>query len=534
MLYFARWKVGLIVLSVVLAILFVVPNFFSKNEVDSWPDFLPKRQVVLGLDLSGGAHMLLEIDRDKLIERRMDTLLGDVRQNIRDARIRVTPIRQDNTAVTFSVRDPDDVENAREALQPLLVPIQAGFFGQGAVQEVALSIDGNQISVALTEDGIQERIRSAVQQTREILGIRLNEFGTTEPSIQIQGEDRILVQVPGIEDTQRLKEILQSTARMTFHLLCPEGTVGEARQTRPPPGCIIVESDDADQPALLLESRERLSGEDLADAQASFDSRNGEPIVNFRFNARGGAIFAELTTANVGRPFAIVLDDKIITAPRINEPIVGGSGQISGNFTSESANDLAVLLRAGALPADLKIVEERTVGPSLGQDSIEAGKYAAIIGMAAVVVFMVAVYGLFGVFANIALFANIFLIFATITVMQATLTLPGIAGIVLTIGMAVDANVLIFERIREELRLGRSAINAIEAGFSRALATILDANITTLIAAAALFALGSGPIRGFAVTLVIGIVTTVFTAFLLTRMIVALWVQAKRPKAIPI
>jgi len=295
-----------------------------------------------------------------------------------------------------------------------------------------------------------------------------------------------------------------------------------------------VQPQDSADPPMLLESRERLSGADLVDAQAAFDSQSNQPIVTFRFNARGGAIFAELTSANVGRQFAVVLDNKIITAPVIQTPIIQGNGQISGNFTVQTANDLAVLLRAGALPADLTIEEERTVGPSLGQDSIEAGKYAAIIGMLAVVVFMVAVYGLFGIFANIALFANIFLIFGIITVMQATLTLPGIAGIVLTIGMAVDANVLIFERIREELRLGRSAINAIEAGFSRALATILDANITTLIAAAALFALGSGPIRGFAVTLVIGIVTTVFTAFLLTRMIVALWVQAKRPKAIPI
>ncbi len=534
MLYFARWKIGLIVLSVVVAILCVVPNFFSKSAVESWPDFLPKRQVVLGLDLRGGAHLLWKIDREKLIEGRLKDLVGEIRQNLRDERIGYSGVRLDGMTARFTLRDEADADKARTALRDLTSPIQSGLFGQGSVQDVDLTVNGPVFELTLTEDGIDERIRSALQQTREVLNLRLNELGTTEPSIQIQGDDRILVQVPGVEDTETLKKIIGSTAKMTFHLPCPEGTVSEALQTRPPPGCEIVQPQDSGDPPMLLESRERLSGADLVDAQAAFDSQSNQPIVTFRFNARGGAIFAELTSANVGRQFAVVLDNKIITAPVIQTPIIQGNGQISGNFTVQTANDLAVLLRAGALPADLSIEEERTVGPSLGQDSIEAGKYAAIIGMLAVVVFMIAVYGLFGLFANIALFANIFLIFGIITVMQATLTLPGIAGIVLTIGMAVDANVLIFERIREELRLGRSAINAIEAGFSRALATILDANITTLIAAAALFALGSGPIRGFAVTLVIGIVTTVFTAFLLTRMIVALWVQAKRPKAIPI
>jgi protein-export membrane protein SecD len=534
MLYFARWKIGLIVLLIVAAIVTVLPNFFSKEQIESWPDIFPKDQIVLGLDLRGGAHLLWQIDREKLIEDRLDTLRDDIRQSLRDERLGFSGIRIDGMTARFTLRDEADVEKARTALQDITNPIQSGLFGQGSVREVSMSVDGAVFELSLTEDGIEERIRSALQQTREVLNIRLNEFGTTEPSIQVQGTDRILVQLPGVEDVEPWKDRIGSTAKMTFHLPCPEGTVAEARRTRPPPGCEIVEPDSPDDFAMLLESRERLSGADLVDAQAAFDSQTNQPIVTFRFNTRGGAIFAELTSANVGRQFAVVLDEKIITAPVIQTPIIQGNGQISGNFTVQSANDLAVLLRAGALPADLTLEEERTVGPSLGQDSIEAGKIAAIIGMAAVIVFMIAVYGLFGIFANIALFANIFLIFGIITMIQATLTLPGIAGIVLTIGMAVDANVLIFERIREEVRLGRSAINAVEAGFSRALATILDANITTLIAAAALFALGSGPIRGFAVTLVIGIVTTVFTAFLLTRMIVALWVQAKRPKAIPI
>lgn len=377
-------------------------------------------------------------------------------------------------------------------------------------------------------------MRSAVTQSLEVLNRRLNALGTTEPSIQAEGSQRILVQVPGLEDTAQLKDILGRTARMTFHMECGEGSLAEAMQVGAPPGCELFDSIDENEGPVLAESRSLLSGDDLADAQPAFDQRTNQPVVTFRFNARGGRLFADATQQSVGRRFAVVLDDKYITAPVIRTPILGGSGQIEGNFTVESAQNLAVLLRAGALPADLVIVEERTVGPSLGRDSIEAGKIAALIGSAGVVVFMLAAYGLLGVFSIVALAANMALIIGILTVIPATLTLPGIAGIVLTVGMAVDSNVLIFERIREESRLGRSAINAIEAGFRRALGTIVDANVTTLIAAVALFALGSGPIRGFAVTLGIGIVTTMFTAFLLTRLIVATWVRRWRPKVVPL
>jgi protein-export membrane protein SecD len=363
----------------------------------------------------------------------------------------------------------------------------------------------------------------------------LNALGTTEPSIQAQGADRILVQVPGLEDTTRLKEILGQTARMTFHLECPEGSVADAQAGSAPPGCEVIESTDPTEPPMLIESRARLSGDELVDAQPSFSQQSNQPIVNFRFNTRGGSIFGELTQANIGNRFAVVLDNKYITAPVIRSAILGGSGLIEGNFTVESANDLAVLLRAGALPADLTIIEERTVGPSLGQDSIAAGEIAAVVSMVAVTFFMIVAYGfVLGGFAIVALAANLVLLVGILTALGATLTLPGIAGIVLTMGMAVDANVLIYERIREEARLGRSPINAIEAGFSRALATIVDSNLTTLIAALALFALGSGPIRGFAVTLAIGIITTMFTAYLLTRLIVATWVRRTRPKSVPL
>ncbi len=536
MLQFARWSIGLVILLVAAAFYWAVPNLFSAQTVAGWPSFLPNRQIVLGLDLRGGAHLLLQVERDSLIEPRVKTLFSEIRSAMRGERIGYVNLAANDRSVSFTLRDPADAEKAMTALQELTLPIQSGLFGQSSVSEVDLERDGSRITANLTEDGIEERVRSAVDQSRGVLERRINALGTTEPAIQRQGVDRILVQVPGIseEDNERLKKLVNDPAVMTFHLECLEGTLSEALASRPPPGCEIAQTDDPAEPEVLITSDSRLSGDDLVDAQPAFDTQTNQPIITFRFNQRGGAIFGQLTQENVNRRFAIKLNDTVITAPVIRSPILGGVGQIEGNFTVESANDLAILLRAGALPAELTIIEERTVGPSLGHDSIAAGKIAALYGMIAVVVFMILVYGLFGLFANVALAINIVMVAAVLTALQATLTLPGIAGIVLTIGMAVDANVLIFERIREEVALGRSAINAIESGFRQALRTILDANITTGIAAVALFALGSGPIRGFAVTLLIGIVTTVFTAFVLTRMIVAIWVRRTRPKTVPV
>jgi protein-export membrane protein SecD len=417
------------------------------------------------------------------------------------------------------------------ALAPLAAPIQSGLFGQGSVSEVELRENDGRVTATLTEAGIEARMRSAVTQSLQVLDRRLNALGTTEPSIQAQGSERILVQVPGLQDTAQLKEILGQTARMTFHLECTEPAgAGNA----PPPGCEWVESATEGEPPVLAETRALLSGDDLADAQPAFDQQGNQPIVTFRFNTRGGRIFADVTQQNVGRRFAVVLDEKYITAPVIRTPILGGSGQIEGNFTVESAQNLSVLLRAGALPADLTIIEERTVGPSLGQDSIRAGAIAAVVALVAVVVFMVVCYGILGLFADLAMIANTFLMIGILTATGATLTLPGIAGIVLTMGMAVDANVLIYERMREEARVGRSTIAAFEAGFKFALATIIDSHLTALIAAIALFALGAGPIRGFAVAFAIGVASTLFTAYLLTRLIVSTWVRQTRPKAVPL
>ncbi len=534
MLYFPRWSIVLIVLAVLGGVVACIPNLFSAQTVASWPTWLPREQIALGLDLRGGAHLLLEVNRESLVKDRVETLTGDVRQILRDERIGYRGLGERGEAASFTLRNPEDADRAMNALEPLAAPIQTGLFGQGTISEVELSENNGRITATLTEQGLNTRLRAAVTQSLDVLNRRLNALGTTEPSIQAEGTQRILVQVPGLEDTAQLKDILGRTARMTFHMECTEGNITEALQLGPPPGCELFESTEEDEPPVLAETRALLSGDDLADAQPAFDQQTNQPVVTFRFNARGGRLFADATQQNVGRRFAVVLDDKYITAPVIRSAILGGSGQIEGNFTVESAQNLAVLLRAGALPADLEIVEERTVGPSLGRDSIEAGRIAAMIGIVGVVIFMVAAYGLMGVFSIAALFANMALVFGIITVIPATLTLPGIAGIVLTVGMAVDSNVLIFERIREEARLGRSAINAIEAGFSRALGTIVDANVTTLIAASALFALGSGPIRGFAVTLAIGIMTTMFTAFLLTRLIIATWVRQRRPKAVPL
>ncbi len=534
MLYFPRWKVALILSVIFAGFIACLPNFFPASFVQTWPSFLPHRQMVLGLDLRGGAHLLLEVDRESLVQDRLQALVGDVRQTLRDERIGYRNLAGRGQTVTLVLRDAADGEKAMQALQPLAAAAGTGMFGQAAANEVALERNGDRITATLTDAGIDARMRAAVTQSVNVLERRVNALGTTEPSIQAEGSSRVLVQVPGLEDTTRLKEILGQTARMTFHLECPEGSVADAQAGRAPPGCQVVESTDPTEPPMLIESQARLSGDDLVDAQPSFSQQSNQPIVNFRFNTRGGSIFGELTQANIGNRFAVVLDNKYITAPVIRSAILGGSGLIEGNFTVESANDLAVLLRAGALPADLTIIEERTVGPSLGRDSINAGAIASIVATVFIAVFMIVCYGLLGFFAVIALIANNFLMIGILTALGATLTLPGIAGIVLTMGMAVDANVLIYERMREEAKIGRSTISAIESGFSRALATIVDSHLTALIAAIALFALGSGPIRGFAVTLAIGIISTLFTAYLVTRLIVSVWVRTTRPKAVPL
>ena len=534
MLYFSRWKTFFIWLTVVVGIVIAVPNLFTDQQLAKLPGWMPDSKVTLGLDLQGGSYIMLQVDRSDIVNDRLNTLVDDVRANLREAQIRYTGLSGTGESAQVRISDPSQYAAAETALEPLAEYINAGTLNGGTFREVALDDDGNGlIRLTLTDQGIDYRMRSAVEQSIEVIRRRVDELGTTEPLIQRQGDDRIIVQVPGLDDPQRLKELLNKTAKLTFHMVDTSVSAQDAIEGRPPAGDMVVYSMDDPPVPYVIERRALISGEDLVDAKAAFDQRTNEPVVNFRFDSRGAQRFAQATQQNVGRPFAIVLDDQVVSAPVINEPILGGSGQISGNFSVQGANDLAVLLRAGALPATLTVVEERTVGPSLGADSIRAGVMASVIGAAAVVVFMVAFYGMFGLVANIALFFNVVLLLALLSVIGATLTLPGIAGIVLTIGMAVDSNVLIYERIREERRNGRNLIQAVDTGFSKAFGTIVDANLTTLIAAVILFFLGSGPVRGFAITLAIGIITTIFSAFYLTRWMISEWVRRKRPKELP-
>jgi preprotein translocase subunit SecD len=533
MLYFTRWKALGIILTALVVCLFAVPNFFPEATVKNWP-LWAQRRIVLGLDLQGGSYLLLSLDPNSVKKDKLDQVRDDVRRTLRDARIGYTGLATRGDSVEVRINKDTDFDAALSKLRELSQPL-GGLLGSSGQRSLEVSdAGGGLIRLTLTSSAITERIRQTIEQSIQIVERRVNELGTVEPVIQRQGTDRILVQVPGLQDPTRLKEILGKTAKMEFRMVDTSVPPDQAQKGSLPSDDDLLMSASPPNTPYVVKKQVLVSGGDLTDAQPGFDQRTNEPVVNFRFNTVGSRKFAQATTENVQQPFAIVLDNKVISAPVIREPITGGQGQISGNFTVQSANDLAILLRAGALPTPLTVVEERTVGPGLGQDSIEKGELAAYVGSIMVIVFMLLTYRLFGVFANIAVVINVAMIFGLLSLLNATLTLPGIAGIVLTVGIAVDSNVLIYERIREELRGGRNAISAIDAGFKRALSTILDSNITTFIAAAVLFYIGTGPVRGFAVTLGIGIITTVFTAFTLTRLIVASWVWWKRPQSVPI
>ncbi len=526
MMRFPTWKIVLTVAGTLLAILICIPSMIGPQNREKlahvMPSWLQPESIVLGLDLRGGAYLLYQVDRKDVIHTMTSDLRDDLRRLLRDNKIGIAGgvgILPEGV----QVRIPNAAERERILPKlPGLVQLTGGFGRSGL--DVSQG-DNGMVKLTLTDAAITNRVRAAIQTTIQVLNRRINSLGTTEPNIQRQGDDRVLVEVPGLKDTNRLKQIVGTTAKLEFRLVAQPG---ESRSK-------YDMLEQTDEPGKLpVEKQVMVQGADLTDAQPGFDSRTNEPVVNFRFNIRGGQKFAKVTSANVGRPFAIVLDNKVISAPRILTPITGGSGQISGHFTVEQANNLAILLRAGALPAKLTIVEERTVGPGLGQDSINAGERAAYVAAALVVFYMLITYGTFGIFANIALMIHVSMIFAFLVLLRATLTLPGIAGIVLTIGMAVDSNVLIYERIREEAHAGRSIISALDAGFNRAFATIVDANVTMFVVAAILYYVGSGSVRGFAVSLGLGIMTTIVTAVTMTRMMIALWYRYARPTRIPI
>lgn len=525
MLYFPTWKKVLVALACLLSLLYAAPNFLPRDMFEGWPSWAPSRQVNLGLDLRGGSHLLLEVDSDAILKERMQSVGDSIRLELRNQRIRVADFSTRGETIQFRVEDTDKDEDIRSQIRRLDSGLEVS------------SPQPSNFQVTLNEAGRKELLGNVLSQSIEIVRRRVDELGTQEPLIQRQGDNRIVVQVPGFDDPQRLRDVIGKTAKMTFHLLADPNPISDPSAVRVPPTVEILPSAEARAEGqtfyYAVEKRVRVGGEDLVDSQPSFD-QNGRPVVSFRFDSLGGRKFAQVTSENANRFLAIVLDGEVISAPRINEPILGGAGIITGQFTVEQVQNLSVLLRAGALPAPLTVLEERTVGPGLGADSIQAGQLAAIMGMILVGVFMVATYGRLGGMAVAALAINVAMIFALLSGLQATLTLPGIAGIVLTMGMAVDANVLIFERIREEQAVGRTPISAIDAGYKRAFSTIVDSNLTTLFAAIILFAFGAGPIRGFAVTLAIGICTSMFTAIMVTRLMVVTWLRRTRPQHVPI
>ena len=523
MMYFARWKVILILAVLVLGFIFALPNLLPARIDDRIPGFLPHLRISLGLDLQGGSHLLLQADMESVVRERLAGIVDGFRTELRKANIGYTGLGIDGHTVKLTLRDKNDIEKARPILQ-----------GVAENMDLSISPDG-QVTATYTDATIKEIAQNAIQQSIEIVRRRVDETGTREPTIQRQGTDQILVQLPGLQDPERIKALLGKTAKMTFRLVDQTVTPDDAAEGRLPPTSEILPlatPRPGEEPSYVVQKRVMVSGESLTDAQATY--RDAEPVVNFKFDSVGARRFCDVTKNNIGKPFAIVLDNKVISAPVIREPILGGSGIISGSFTVQSASDLALLLRAGALPAPITILEERTVGPSLGADSIRAGALACIVGVALVVVFMVLFYGLFGVFADIALFFNLCLMLGSLTLLGATLTLPGIAGIALTMGMAVDAKVLIYERIREEVRAGRTMLSSLDAGFTRAFGTIVDSHVTTLVAGALMFWLGSGPVKGFAVTLSIGVLTSLFSAILVTRLLIVTWVRRWKPREIPI
>jgi preprotein translocase subunit SecD len=526
----SRWKVLLVVLATVLGLLFTLPNLVPASSL---PKFMPQKALNLGLDLQGGSSLLLGVDTKALRAERLTNLTEDVRTNLRNEKIEFTDLGQVGGEISVRITDPAKYAQAQNLLRRNLGQPLAGAAGG---RELAVSGAADQrIRIAFVPEAFETEARQAVEQSIEIVRRRIDQLGTKEPDIARQGVDRIFVQVPGESDPERLKNIIGQTAKLTFQMLDESATPQDLAAGRVPPGDELLQSTDGYAPAYLVKRRQVVTGEMLTSASPGFDQQTGRSVVQFRFNGQGARRFGDVTRDNIGKRFAIVLDKKVISAPVIQNAITGGSGQITGNFTTESANDLAVLLRAGALPAPLIVEEQRTVGAELGADAVRAGALSAIVGLAAVAVFMIAIYGwLFGGISLVGLVVNGLMIIGIMSFTGATLTLPGIVGLILTLAVAVDANVLIYERMRDELRAGRSLISAMDAGFARAFGTIMDANITHLLSALILFQFGSGPVKGFAWTLSIGVLTTVFSAVLVTQVLLAWWFKATRPKTLPI
>ena len=523
MVQFKKWQLFLVILFSLFAIIFSLPNFFSKETLKKLPSFIPSNQIVLGLDLQGGSYLLIEVDTESVISENFESFSDNLRLSLRKNKIPYSKFNIKNNNIFFNIKN----ENKKDELSKILSK-----YSQDITFEY---VDDKLIKIFFNNQKIKSIQDTSVSQSIEVVRRRVDEYGTKEPSIQRQGKKRILLELPGITDPERLKKLLGKTAKLTFQIIDDDLSWNDLKSGKSKPGTIIYESDTELDPSgspvlYAVKKRNTITGDLLINAFPTLD--RGSPVVSFEFNNKGGRKFGKITSESIGKRLAIILDKKIISSPNIREPITGGKGIITGQFTFQEATDLAMLLRAGALPAPLNIIEERTVGPSLGADSIKSGKFASILGFVLIITFMFLIYGIFGIFANIALFFNLLILLAILTSIKATLTLPGIAGIVLTIGMAVDANVLIFERIKEEIKHGLSPIATIDTGYREAFKTIIDANITTLIAAIMLFGLGSGPVKGFAVTLSIGILTSMFTAIMFTRILILIWLKKTSPERI--
>ena len=531
LLDFPPWKVWSIVLTIAIGFLFALPNFLTAQQAANLPSFLPAKQLSLGLDLRGGSHLMLEASTDDVRKTKRESLEDTVRSELRQVdggAIAFTDLSTAGGRLSLVISDPARIDAAATALKAVTQPLS----GLSGARDVDVTIEaGNRIVMTETDAGVAASIDNAMAQAVEVIRKRIDELGTREPTIVRQGANRIVVQVPGLQDPQALKALLGKTAKLEFKLVDISADSAEVAQGRAPPGSQILAS--VDGAPVVVKRRAILTGDQLVDSQVTQD-QNGRPAVSFRFDSTGGRRFAQVTQENSGKPFAIILDNKVISTPTINEPILGGSGVITGNYTVQAANEFAILLRSGKLPVELKVVEERTVGPDLGADSIRSGSIAAIVAVLAVSVLMIACYSRFGVYAVLALIINIVLILGVMSGAGFTLTLPGIAGLVLTIGAAVDANVLINERIREEQRKGRGVVASVEVGFRDATRTIWDANSLNIIVAVIMFFFGSGPIKGFAVVLSIGIATSVFTAVTVVRLIVSRWLAQARPAALVI
>ena len=530
MLEFPKWKVWLVSIVVAIGILLSIPSLIAGTPMaGSWPKWLPQYRISLGLDLAGGSHLLLEADARDAQKQRLQGMEDSVSTELRrDPHIEVGDISTAGGRLSFLVRDPTQVDAAVERMRTLTKPVALTGSRDWDVQVV----DSTRVVLTPTPEGTARALKDAMGVARDVVRRRIDPGGTKEITVVTEGGNRILVEVPGVENPDQLKALIGQTARLEFKLVDLSANQADVQAGRAPPGSQVLPMAQGGG-FMAVKRRVMVSGDQLTDAKQGFD-QDGRADIEITFNTAGARRFGRTTQENVGKPFAIILDDKILSAPNINEPILGGRAQITGSFTVQSAHDLAVSLASGKLPVKLNVIEERSIGPDLGRDSIHKGVIASVVGTLGVILFMLVTYGRFGVYATVALVVNAFLILGIMSMFNATLTLPGIAGFILTIGAAVDANVLINERIREEIRRGRRLIDAVETGYHEAFRAIFDANVTHVISAAIMAYFGSGPVRGFAVVLLIGVVTSVFTAVFFTRMLVALWIRRARPRALHI